>query len=119
MSRIASIKIVLFFAALVFIAKPFIGFGLSGHLRSHVKTNIFVKAFSKRKIEDSRLAMNAIEKLLTSPLNNLFLRFSFLLSILFPLAFTSIREITGRFLRGLSLRLLPRELTLLTGQLII
>jgi len=119
MSRVKTIKLILFFAALVFVAKPFVGFSLSGHLKSPVKTNIFVKVFSKRKIEDARSIMSAIQKHLATPLTNLFLRFSFLLTILFPLAFKPDNEITAGFLNQLQLRLVPMPVSMFTGQLLI
>ena len=116
MTRIQTAKIVFCIAALIFAAKPFIGFGVTGYLRSSpVKTNILVKIFSKRKIEDVRSSMSDIQKLLSDPSANLFLRFAFLLAILFPLAFKANDEINNRFLT----RLQPQQLTLLTGQLLI
>src|SRR5471030_763087 len=106
MTRIQTAKIVFCIAALIFAAKPFIGFGVTGYLRSSpVKTNILVKIFSKRKIEDVHSSMNAIQKQLANPLPNLFLRFTFLLAILFPLAFKFNDEINNRFLTQLQLRL--------------
>ncbi len=119
MTRVRSAQIIFCIAALLFIAKPFVGFGMYGHLKSPVRTNIFVKIFSKRKIEDGRSSMNAIQKQLSHPATNLFLRFAFLLSILFPLAFKAIGEITLCFLHRLHLQLLPQPLILFTGQLLI
>ena len=119
MTRIQTAKLIFCIAAFVFAAKPFIGFGLSGHLKSPVKTNIFAKIFSKRKVEDGRSSMNAIQKQLANPDTNLFLRFAFLLAILFPLAFKLSEEISNRYLQQLQLRLQPQQLTLFTGQLLI
>ncbi len=119
MPRVKAVKLVFYFAVLVFVAKPFVGFSLSGHLKSPVRTNIFVKVFSKRKIEDSRSTMSAIQKQLSQPVSSLFLRFSFLLSILFPFIFNPVRDITARFLRGIHLNLVPQPLNLLTGQFLI
>jgi len=119
MTRIQTAKIVLCIAALLFAAKPFVGFGLAGHLKSTVKTNIFAKIFSKRKVEDGRSSMNAIQKQLSNPVSNLVLRFTFLLAILFPLAFKVNEEISARYLQQLQLRLQPLQLTLFTGQLLI
>jgi hypothetical protein len=119
MPRVRSVKFLFCLAVLLFVAKPFFGFDLSGHLRSPVKTNIFVKVFSKRKVEDSRSVMKAIQEKLAEPVTNVFLRFTLLLSILFPLAFKANEEITGCFLRKLQLQLLPQQLSLFTGQLLI
>jgi hypothetical protein len=119
MTRAKSAQIIFCIAALLFVAKPFIGFGMSGHLKSPVKTNIFAKIFSKRKTEDGRSSMNAIQKQLSQPATNLFLRFAFLLTILFPLAFKIREEVTGGLLQQLHLQLLPQPITQLTGQLLI
>jgi hypothetical protein len=119
MIRINNAKLIFCLAALLFVAKPFIGFCLCPHLNSPVKTNILAKAFSKRKIEEGRTSMNAIQKQLSQPVSNLFLRFAFFLTILFPLAFKATEEITDQFLRNLQLCLLPQQLTLFTGQLLI
>jgi len=119
MTRIQTAKIVFCIAALIFAAKPFIGFGLTGYIKSTVKTNILVKIFSKRKIEDVRSSMTAIQKQLTDPASALFLRFAFLLAILFPLAFKINEDITAQHLQQLQLRLQPQQLNLFTGQLLI
>lgn len=118
MTRVKTAQIIFCIAALLFVAKPFIGFGIYCHLKSPGKTNILVKIFSKRKIEDDRSSMNAFKKALSERDANLFLRFASLLAILFPLFFT-VEEATGNRLRRFRLQLLPRPLTLFTGQLLI
>jgi hypothetical protein len=119
MTRVKIAKFILYFAAVLFVAKPFVGFDLFGHFNSPVQTNIFVKVFSKRKMESKHSDYAAIQKKLSEPLTDFFLRFSFFLSILFPFLFNPVRDLTVRFLRGIYLSLLPRQLTLLTGQLLI
>ena len=119
MTRFNTAKLIFCVAALLFIAKPFIGFGLSGHFRSPVKTNIFAKVFSKRKVDDGRSSMNAIQKLLSDSATNLFLRFAFLLAILFPLAFKADELITAHFINQFQFRLQPQQPSLFTGQLLI
>ena len=118
MTRVKTARIILCIAALLFAAKPFIGFELYSHFKSPVKTNIFVKIFSKRKIEDGRSSMNALKKALSEPPVNLLLRFTFLLAMLFPLLF-EVKKVTDRFLQQRNLQLLPQPLTLFTGQLLI
>ena len=118
MTRVKTAQLILCIAALLFVAKPFIGFGVYGHLKSQVKTNILVKIFSKRKIEDVRSPMSAFKKALSEPPVNLFLRFAFLLSILFPLLFKA-KDATRNFLQQLHLQLLPQPITLFTGELLI
>jgi hypothetical protein len=119
MTRVKTAQLIFCIAALLFIAKPFVGFGLSGHLQSPVKTNILAKVFSKRKVDDGRSSMNAIQKQLADPATNLFLRFAFLLAILFPLAFKADELITAHFINQFQLRLQPQQLNLFTGQLLI
>jgi hypothetical protein len=104
---------------LLFAVKPFIGFAVSGHLKSSVKTNILVKIFSKRKVDDVHSAMNAMQKLLTDPASTLFLRFSFLLALLFPLVYKLDEEITAKYLHQVQVQLQPKQLNLFTGQLLI
>lgn len=119
MTRVKTAQLILCIAALLFVAKPFVGFGLAAHLRTPVKTNILAKVFSKRKVDDGRSSMNAIQKQLSDPATNLFLRFAFLLAILFPLAFKADELITARFLNQFQLWLQPQQLNLFTGQLLI
>ena len=118
MARVKIARLIICIAALLFVAKPFIGFGMSGHLKSPVQTNIFAKIFSKRKVEDGQSSMNAVKKALSEPPVYLFLRFAFLLAILFPFLFRA-KEATGNLLQQLHLQLLPQPLTLFTGQLLI
>jgi hypothetical protein len=63
--------------------------------------------------------MKAIQKQLSEPLSNLILRFSFLLALLFPLAFKINEAVTEQFLRMLQLSLFPQPITLFTGQILI
>ena len=119
MPQIKIVKLIFYITALLLTAKPFVGFSLFGHIKSPVETNIFVKVFNKRKFDNSQSDYRYIEKQLSEPVTNLFLRFSFLLAILFPLAFNPIEGITIRFLRRIHLNLLPQQLNLFTGQLLI
>lgn len=119
MLQVKTIKLIFYITALLLVAKPFVGFGLFGHIKSPVETNIFVKVFNKRKFDNRQSDYRSIEKQLSDPVTNLFLRFSFLLAILFPLVFNAVKDITTHFLRRIHLNLLPRQLNLFTGQLLI
>jgi len=84
------VKIYLCFAVLLLVAKPFLGFSLFDRMHPPAKASIFLKAFTKRKQEyakDSKFDIIAIQKKLADPAGSIFLRFTFLLSILFPLVF--------------------------------
>jgi len=85
--------------------------------------NIFVKAFTKRKLEypeNSNLHAGAIQKILAEPIQQFILRFSFLLGIIFPAMFAAGADITNCFLNKIGLSLSAPERTyLLNGKLII
>ncbi len=95
-------------AVLLLIAKPFLGFNTFTRLHHPAETNILIKAFAKRKQEfkdDSEFNILAIQKKLADPVEFAFLRFSFLLNILFPAFLIAGVSITNRFLRGITLNL--------------
>ena len=123
MHKFTSAKIFFCLAVLLFVAKPFLGFTMFSRAHPPATDNIFVKAFTKRKVEDpenSNLSASAIQKKLAEPVNEFILRFSFLLCIIFPLAFADGTNITNLFLRTLKLRLYPRDPAyLLNSKLII
>ena len=124
MCSLKSAKIYVCFAVLLFVARPFLGFAMINRLHPPVEKNIFAKAFLKRKleyVENSKFDMIAIQKKLAGPVEPFFLRFSFLLSILFPLTFGAGTRITNRFLRTSKLTLSSGngETWLLDRQLII
>ncbi len=123
MQLLKSAKMYLCFAVFLFVAKPFLGFAIFSRTHPPAIENIFVKAFSKRKIEyseDSNFNMGAIQKKLADPLGLFFLRFSFLLSILFPAIFAIGTNINNRFLHDIQLNLaLSGRSYLLNGKLLI
>ncbi|HTD41528.1 MAG TPA: hypothetical protein VK671_12955 [Mucilaginibacter sp.] len=118
-------KIFFAFAALLFIAKPFFGFGVTANQRFkiHISHNILVKSFSKRKpesLEDADKSARQIHRQLSNPLLVLISSMSVLLISLLPATFDYLRKITSRMLSDIRLSLLPPENTyLLTGKLII
>jgi len=123
MHKLASAKIFFCLAVLLFVAKPFLGFSMFNRQHPPAVENIFVKAFTKRKLEDPENGISkteAIQKKLAEQTRYFVLRFSFLLGIIFPFFFSSGANITSRFLRGLQLSLIPqRDTWLLNGKLII
>ena len=123
MIKLNSAKIIFCLAVLLFVAKPFLGFIMFSRVHPPAVENIFLKAFTKRKLEDpenSNSSMNAIQKKLAEPVKYFLLRFSFLLSIIFPSMLCAGAGITNRFLRRIQLSLTPQTHSyLLNGKLII
>ena len=115
-------KIYFCFAVLLFVAKPFLGFSMFSRIHPPAADNIFIKAFNKRKLEyneDNVSSMEVILKNLANPGEQLFLRFSVLLSILFPLVFKSLPDLTNRFLSGLQFNIKPQEHTYLLNSMLL
>jgi hypothetical protein len=109
--HLKSAKIYFCFAVLLLVAKPFLGFSVFSPVNNPPSAdNILVKAFTKRKqeyVEHSSYDIHAIQKKLADPVTQYILRFSFLLSVLFPVVFAAGSAITNRFLRGIILSLSP------------
>lgn len=106
MHRRRSAKISFILAVMLLAAKPFLGFSMFSRSHPPAQNSIFVKAFTKRKqeyVENSKFDIIAIQKKLADPVNHLFLRFSFLLCLLFPLLFETGFSITKRFLNNFKL----------------
>ncbi|MES2113389.1 MAG: hypothetical protein V4577_31845 [Bacteroidota bacterium] len=122
MQLIKSALISLSFAVLMFVAKPFIGFGAFKQLHQIKHISICVKAFSKRKqeyIEGSSLDIQTVLKKLRNPADSILLTFSALLSIVLPLL-SGAENIANRILRELEFRLPPTQpYYLLNGNLLI
>jgi len=123
MHKLNSAKIFFCLAVLLFVAKPFLGFTLFSRMHPPAAKNIFVKAFTKRKLEDpenSSFSASAIQKKLAEPVKYFSLRFAFLLSIIFPCMLCAGADITNRFLRRVRLSLTPQTHSyLLNSKLII
>jgi hypothetical protein len=110
MQLLKSAKIYLCFAVFLFVAKPFLGFTMFSRMHPPAIENIFSKAFSKRKVEyseDSNFNMGAIQKKLADPVEQFFLRITFLLCMLFPAVFAIGISINNRFLRDMQLSIAP------------
>jgi len=123
MHRLKSAKIYFCFAVLLFVAKPFLGFGMFNSLAPPADENIFIKAFSKRKqdyAEDSNFDIIAVQKKLADPGIRLLVRFSSYLSIIFPAVFDAGFNINNQFLRWLQLsKPRPQPAYLLNSKFII
>jgi hypothetical protein len=123
MQKLKSAKIYLFFGVLLFVAKPFLGFTMFSRLHPPAKENIFIKSFTKRKLEDpenSNFNAKAIQKKLANPVLPFILRFTCFLSIIFPAVNVSGGSITDRSLRRMHLGLAQSQPSwLLNGNLII
>lgn len=119
------LKLVLLFATLMFVAKPFVGFVVFNRQHPPVKVNIFLleKSFSKRIIQyrdGSLTLMTAIQKKLAHPVVNLRLRLSFLSLLLYPLLFGLRKDITYHLIRLLNLKkVLSQPIYLFNRQLIV
>ncbi|HEY8927941.1 MAG TPA: hypothetical protein VIM55_02025 [Mucilaginibacter sp.] len=111
------------FAAFMLMAKPFVGFKAYSALRQLTRSNICVKAFTKRKqeyVEDSGFDLQQIIKRLADPIDQVLLTFSFLLSIVLPALFETPGKITAGRLRRLRFNLLfSSDPYLLNGSLLI
>lgn len=102
-------KIYFCLAAMLFIAKPFVGFAMFNHNHSPAPTSILVKIFAKRKVESIESSSSNVishqKKLRENP--NLFsLRFCFFLAMFFLAAFHTANGVINGYLRRL-LYLLP------------
>ena len=123
MHRLKAFEILFFLAAILFVAKPFLGFDTLGQNTYQLQeNNILVKSFSKRKPEDFEDALNqkvAIHHLLNNPVLLLFCSIAGLLACIF-IFFKQYTLITGKLIRDIITGLNPSDHTyLLTGKLII
>jgi hypothetical protein len=122
MQLIKSALIFFSLGVLMFVAKPFIGFGASKQLDNIKHISIFVKAFTKRKheyVEGSSFDIKTALKKLSDPVDLVLLTFAALLSVVLPLV-SGVKNISNRILRALQFGLPPAPPAyLLNGNLII
>ncbi len=123
MRKLTSAKIFFCLAALLFVAKPFLGFSMFSRMHPPAVENIFVKAFTKRKIEDpesSKLNPGTIQKKLADAAQKFSFRFIAFLSIILPFVLMAGTIVNNSFIRKLNLSLIPVQPSwLLNGKLII
>jgi len=116
-------KILFSLAVLFFVAKPFLGFSMFNRLNPPSEASIFVKSFTKRKLEyvkDSKFDIQTVQKKLADPAVQLLSGFAFLLSLIFPLIYLDSLYAGNRYLRGLKQSLSPSPDTwLLNSQFLI
>jgi hypothetical protein len=121
--RALKVHYFLFLAVFMLAAKPFIGFNAITHIERGKMPGVFVKAFTKRKleyVEDSAFDASTIQKRLANPLLALTVLFSFVLNILFPFVLKKVGQVTAGLLNAIHLSLFPpRDRYLLLGKLII
>ena len=112
-----------YLAALMFVAKPFIGFALAGtNAASIVQSHsLLAKSFTNRKpedLEDGKAKASAIHLQLTNPPLPLLLNITALLTLLFPLLFKRDERMGYGFINELKTALMPAaQPYLLTGKL--
>jgi hypothetical protein len=124
MQRLAAFRLIISLAALLFVAKPFMGFGtVNKHAKPHFSHSILVKSFTKRKPESLAEAdekAEALRNMLANPAHRLLPAITFLLTFLLPLVFNSGIKITNGFFENIRAALIPdRQTYLVTGKLTI
>lgn len=124
MQRLKTFRLFISLAAILFVAKPFIGFAAfnpSSNLR--ISHTILVKSFTKRKpesLQEGYASSEAIHQSLTNPLLVLLSGIVFLLALLFPFLIDRGIKLTNHILQTIHTILLPPEPAyLLSGKLII
>jgi len=120
--KLKIIRFAICIAALMFVAKPFIGFRtFSGHHKLHISHTILVKSFTKRKTEtqeevDARAEQ--VHKLITNPILFLLPVIAYLLNVLLPYRLEDATRITRKMLSDIRAGILPPGDTyLLSGKL--
>lgn len=123
MERLGGIKIIFILAALIFVARPLIGFQLLTHPSRFPSTHIIlVKAFSKRNPEflvDTEVFKTAVSHQLTNPPVKQIWTIASLLCVLFPLLLFYLNSVSYRLCKLISLSLPGGQNYLLTGKLTI
>lgn len=123
MLKLTSAKIFFCIAVFLFLAKPFLGFSLFNRLHPPTVESIFIKAFTKRKVEEpenSQLSQSAIKKKLASAAQQFVFLFSFYLGTIFPVVYLTVGFIDSNVLRRLKvIAASSLPFWLLNGKLII
>jgi len=122
MRKLRIIHILFSLAALLFVAKPFLGFGaFSQQTRPRISHTILVKSFTKRKPESLHDAnAEALHQQLSNPVLVLLSAISLLLALLMPLLLQILPKLTSKFVSDIRVAILPPEQAyLLAGKLII
>lgn len=113
------LHIILFIAVAMFVAKPFIGFGISQLIANDTEASILIKSFTKRKLEfvdGSDFDMIAIQKQLADPVSYIYLSLFFFISKFLKLVLNQGKIITGKAISDIHFQLFPpKQLYLLNG----
>ncbi len=124
MNQLQTYKLILAIAAILFIAKPFVGFGVYSALHeSPHETNLLVKVFAKRKpefMEEVTAKSVVFQTLLRDKANEFAFTINALLACLFSLFSVITLNAVNRFLRyqqynrasAVLIYLLTRQLTI-------
>jgi hypothetical protein len=123
MQRLKAFRLFISLAAILFVAKPFIGFAAFNSPYPHISHTVLVKSFTKRKpesLQDGYAKSEAIHQSLTNPLLIPLSGILLLLAMLFPFLLDRGVRLTNRILLAICTIILPPESAyLLTGKLII
>ncbi len=124
MQRLKTFRLFISLAAILFVAKPFIGFAAFNYSSyPHISHTVLVKSFTKRKpesLQDGYAKSEAIHQSLINPLLVPLSGIIFLLAMLFPFLLDKGVRLTNRILLAICAVILPPEPAyLLTGKLII
>jgi hypothetical protein len=124
MQRLKAFRLFISLAAMLFVAKPFIGFAAFGYSSSpHISHTILVKSFTKRKpesLQEGYAKSEAIHQSLISPALVLLSGILFFLLMLFPFLIDKGIRLTNRIILAMCAAILPPEPAyLFTGKLVI
>jgi hypothetical protein len=124
MQKLRVAQILFSLAALLFVAKPFIGFGtFNKEGRPSIAHTILIKSFTKRKPEslhDADAKAEAVYHQLSNPILVLLSAISFLLVLLLPVCIERLTKLTERLISDIRTSLLPPDRAyLLAGKLTI
>lgn len=124
MRKLRIFRLLFSLAALLFVAKPFLGFvAFNQQVRPRISHTILVKSFTKRKPEslnEANAKAEAVHQQLSNPLLILLSAISVLLAALLPASIEQFIKLTGRLISDIRTALLPPERAfLLAGKLTI
>jgi len=124
MRKLRVAQVLFSLAALLFVAKPFLGFvAFNQQTQPRISHTILVKSFTKRKPEslhDASARAEAIRQQLSNPPLILLCAITVLLAMLLPASIERFIKLTGRLIADIRTALLPPERAyLLAGKLTI
>jgi hypothetical protein len=111
MPKLKAFKILFLIAALMFVAKPFLGFSVfDQQSKQQVSHSILVKSFSKRKpesLDDAYAKTTAMHQQLSNPLLVLASAITLLLAVLLSALPESVARLTGGIISNIHRGILP------------